>query len=242
MNKPTPVNQYEQPIGTALPGWQPRPQAQKVTMTGHFCRLEPLSLAHSPALFAAWHRIDDGRDWTYFSRPRPENQQQCDALVAANAASRDPLHFAVIDRATDLAVGSVALMRIDAGSGVLEIGWVNWSPLMKRSVLGTEAIYLLLGYTFDTLGYRRCEWKCHSLNMASNQAAKRLGFQYEGTFRQAVVVKGHNRDTCWYSIIDSEWAALARGLRGWLAQGNFDLKGQQRRPLAVFMQQSIAKS
>ncbi len=235
------VNQYQQPVGAALPDWRPRPPVQKVTLAGRFCRLEPLSMVHGPALFMAWHRIDDGRDWTYFSHSRPETRQQCDALIAANAASHDPLHFAVIDLATERAVGSVALMRVDAGNGVLEIGWVNWSPLMKRSALGTEAISLLLSYTFDRLGYRRCEWKCHSLNLASNQAAKRLGFQYEGTFRQAMVVKGHNRDTCWYSIIDSEWPALARALDGWLAPGNFDHQGRQCRPLAAFMQESIVK-
>jgi len=228
------LNQYQQPIGAALPDWRPRPPVQKVTLAGRFCRLEPLSMAHGPALFVAWHRIDDGRDWTYFSHSRPETRQQCDALIAANAASQDPLHFAVIDLATDRAVGSVALMRVDVGNGVLEIGWVNWSPLMKRSSLGTEAIFLLLGYTFNTLGYRRCEWKCHSLNLASNQAATRLGFQFEGTFRQALVVKGHNRDTCWYSIIDSEWPAIAQGLGGWLAPENFDRQGQQRKPLAAF--------
>jgi len=242
MHKATLVNQYQQPIGAMLPNWQPRPKVQKTTLMGRFCRLEPLSAAHSPALFAAWHSVADGRDWTYFSRSRPENQRQCDVLIANNAASLDPLHFAVIDRSTELAVGSVALMRIDTDNGVVEIGWVNWSPLMKRSVFGTEAIYLLLSHIFDTLGYRRCEWKCHSLNLASNQAAKRLGFHYEGTFRQAVVVKGHNRDTCWYSIIDNEWAELARSLRNWLAQDNFDHQGRQLRPLAAFMQESSVKA
>ncbi|WP_413729516.1 GNAT family N-acetyltransferase [Sodalis sp. RH22] len=234
MQQATLVNEYGQPIGARLADWQSRPLPQKITLAGRFCRLEPLALTHSPALFSAWHSIADERDWTYFSRRRPATLAACDALIAANAASGDPLFYAVIDQATGLAAGSVALMRIDPANGVLEIGWVNWSPLMKRSPCGTEAISLLLSYSFDTLGYRRCEWKCHSLNQPSNQAARRLGFQYEGTFRQAVVAKGHNRDTCWYSIIDSEWPAVGWALRAWLDSDNFSAEGRQKRPLADF--------
>ncbi len=236
MDKANVVNEFGQPVGAALPDWRPRAMAQKVALTGRFCRLEPLALVHSPALFDAWHSIDDGRDWTYLSANRPATPRECDALIAANASSADTLHFAVVDLSTGKAVGSVALMRIDPVNGVLEIGWVNWSPLMKRSACGTEAIFLLLGYTFDTLKYRRCEWKCHSLNLASNRAAKRLGFQFEGTFRQAIVAKGRNRDTCWYSIVDGEWAAVGQALSEWLAPGNFTGQGRQIRPLAAFGQ------
>lgn len=125
-------------------------------------------------------------------------------------------------------------MRIDAVNGVAEIGWVNWSPLMKRSRFGTEAIYLLLSYLFDKLGYRRCEWKCNSLNEASNLAALRLGFHYEGTFRQALLTKGHNRDTCWYSIIDSEWLPIKAAFGQWLSADNFSADGQQKQKLEAF--------
>ncbi|WP_213993155.1 GNAT family protein [Sodalis sp. dw_96] len=229
------VNQYDQPLGDALPDWQPRERPEKRILTGGFCRLEPLSLKHSAALFTAWHSINDERDWTYFSIGRPATSAACDTLVAGNADSGDPMHYAVIDLITGLAVGTVALMRIDPANGVLEIGWVNWSPLMKRSVCGTEALFLLLNHTFDTLGYRRCEWKCHSLNQASVLAAKRMGFQYEGTFRQAVVNKGHNRDTCWYSIIDKEWPPISRALQGWLQGDNFTAVGGQKRRLREFM-------
>lgn len=234
MQQATLVNEYGQPIGARVADWQPRQPPQKIILDGRFCRLEPLALGHSPALFSAWHSIADERDWTYFSNRRPATAAACDALITANAAGADPLHYAVIDLATGKAAGSVALMRIDPANGVLEIGWVNWSPLMKRSPCGTEAISLLLSYIFDILGYRRCEWKCHSLNLPSNQAARRLGFQYEGTFRQAVVSKGHNRDTCWYSIIDGEWPAVGRALRAWLDCDNFSAAGRQIRPLADF--------
>lgn len=229
------VNQYDQWVGEALPDWLPRPRPQKINLIGQFCRLEPLSPTHGQALFTAWHSINDERDWTYFSTPRPVSPQACDALIAANAASEDPLHYAVVDLKTGLAVGTVALMRIDPANGVVEIGWVNWSPLMKQSVCGSEALYLLLSYVFDALGYRRCEWKCNSLNQASSQAAKRLGFQYEGTFRQALVSKGRNRDTCWYSLLDKEWPAVGRALRQWLQKDNFTALGVQKRRLAEFM-------
>lgn len=230
----THFNEYGQPIGAPLDHWQPRPLPRKISLSGRFCRLEPLDISHSQDLFNAWHSINDERDWTYFSSRRPATAAECDGLIAANGASADPLHFAVIDLTSLKAVGTVALIRIDNANGVIEIGWVNWSPLMKRSACGTEAISLLLSYIFDQLGYRRCEWKCHSLNQASNRAARRLGFQYEGTFRQAVVNKGHNRDTCWYSIIDGEWPTVANALRAWLDNNNFSADGRQKRPLASF--------
>ncbi len=228
-------NQYQQPIGSPLPDWVARPRPEKVILTGHWCRLEPLATAHSQALFDAWQLAEDQRDWSYLSIDRPATPADCDSLLAAQSASHDPLFFAVIDLASGSAVGSVSLLRIDSANGVLEIGWVNWTPLMQRSRCSTEAIALLLSYTFDQLGYRRCEWKCHSLNIPSNRAARRLGFQYEGTFRQAVVSRGHNRDTCWYSIIDKEWPQIRAALAEWLSRDNFTADGQQQKSLSAFM-------
>ena len=130
----------------------------------------------------------------------------------------DPIHFAVIDQQTDQPIGSLALMRIDAKNGVVEVGHVHFSPLLSRTAMATEAHWLLMHYVFATLGYRRYEWKCNSLNEPSRRAALRLGFQYEGRFRQALVIKGHNRDTDWFSIIDSEWPQIDRAMRQWLLQ------------------------
>lgn len=140
----------------------------------------------------------------------------------------------VIDRANGRAVGTCAFLRIDPANGVAELGTINWSPLMKRSVLGSEAIFLMLRHLFDDLGYRRCEWKCDSLNLPSRQAAERLGFRYEGTFRQAVVVKGRTRDTDWLSIVDGEWPARRAAFAAWLSPDNIGDDGRQARQLQAF--------
>lgn len=228
----TTLNHFGQPVGDALPDWQPHERPSRVQLNGTWCRLEPLSCErHSQDLFKAWHSIDDNRDWTYLSVDRPATQADCDLYISQQAKSEDPLFFAVVDNDTGRTVGSVSFLRIDPVNGVAEIGWVNWSPLMKRTRFGTEAIYLLQRYLFDTLKYRRCEWKCHSLNEPSKQAALRFGFQYEGTFRQAIVLRNHNRDTCWYSVIDSEWPESKTAFDHWLSADNFSAEGQQKQRL-----------
>jgi RimJ/RimL family protein N-acetyltransferase len=142
------------------------------------------------------------------------------------------LHYAVIDLATAKPVGTLSLMRIDPANGVIEVGHVTYSPRLKRTRKATEAMFLLLGEVFDKLGYRRFEWKCDSLNEPSRRAAQRYGFTFEGIFRQAIVYRERNRDTAWFSIIDSEWPALRSGYQRWLDAGNFDAQGQQVERLA----------
>ena len=137
----------------------------------------------------------------------------------------------MVDRTTGKAVGTLALMRMDPGNGVIEVGHVTFSPKLQRTALSTEAQYLLMRRVFDELGYRRYEWKCDSLNAPSRATAQRLGFQFEGIFRQAVVYKGRTRDTAWFSIIDSEWPARRAAFERWLAPENFDENGVQRRRL-----------
>lgn len=225
-------NQYQQPIGDALPDWQPRPFPQRVVLEGRYCRLEPLITEHASALFQAHQQMGDGRSWTWLLR-EPENDEAAFRdWIASVCTLRDPLHFAVVDKKTGLPVGSLALMRIDEKNGVLEVGSVHFSPRLTRTPASTEAQWLLMRYAFETLGYRRYEWKCNSLNEPSRQAALRLGFQYEGRFRQALVLKGHNRDTDWFSIIDSEWPQIDRALQRWLATDNFTADGKQRHSLA----------
>lgn len=136
--------------------------------------------------------------------------------------------------APDSPSAPLALMRIDAQNGVIEVGHVHFSPLLSRTAMATEAQWLLMRYVFDTLGYRRYEWKCNSLNEPSRRAAQRLGFHFEGRFRQALVIKGHNRDTDWFSIIDSEWPLIDKAMQRWLASGNFSPDGQQRATLESF--------
>jgi Acetyltransferases, including N-acetylases of ribosomal proteins len=202
-----------------------------VLLNGRYCRLEPLRVEHAGALFTAYQQAEDTRSWTWLLREPDTTVAEYSQWIASVCELSDPIHFAVIDNQTQLPVGSLALMRIDPKNGVVEVGHVHFSPLMSRSPLSTEAQYLLMRYVFDELGYRRYEWKCNSLNEPSRRAALRLGFQYEGRFRQALVVKGHNRDTDWFSILDKEWQALDCAFQNWLATDNFTADGKQIRSL-----------
>lgn len=224
-------NQFGQPIGEELVDWQPRQHPARVVLNGRYCRLEPLRVEHAGALFAAYQQAEDTRSWTWLLREPDTTVAEYSQWIASVCELSDPIHFAVIDNQTQLPVGSLALMRIDPRNGVVEVGHVHFSPLMSRSPLSTEAQYLLMRYVFDDLGYRRYEWKCNSLNGPSRRAALRLGFQYEGRFRQALVVKGHNRDTDWFSILDKEWQTLDCAFQNWLATDNFTADGKQIRSL-----------
>lgn len=231
----TQYNQFNQLVGDALPDWQPRPWPQRQTLQGQLCRLEPLDVKHAQALFNAYRQAPDTRAWTWLLREPENSVTEFSAWIASISELNDPLHFAVIDERSGQPVGSLALMRIDGKNGVVEVGHVHFSPLLSRKAMATEAQWLLMRYVFESLGYRRYEWKCNSLNEPSRRAALRLGFQFEGRFRQALVIKGHNRDTDWFSIIDSEWPQIDSAMRQWLAAGNFDANGQQYRTLESFL-------
>lgn len=228
------LNDFQQPVGFPLPGWSPRPRPARDVIEGRHCRLEPLDAArHAAQLHAAYVKASDGRNWTYMAVGPFTDEAHYRAHCEQAAASPDPQHYAVIDQRTDRAVGTLSLMRIDPANGVVEVGHVMFSPLLQRTPISTEAQYLLMKYVFADLGYRRYEWKCDSLNTPSRQAAARLGFTFEGIFRQAIVYKGRNRDTAWFSIVDSEWPALKAGFERWLAPTNFDAKGVQRASLTA---------
>lgn len=153
----------------------------------------------------------------------------------------DPLFYAVINLSTNKAVGFLALQRMDPDNGAVEIGWINWSPLMKRTLCSTEAIFLLLSYIMETLQYRRCGWKCDSLHQSAISAAERLGFTYEGTLRRTQVSKGHSRDVRWYSIIDEEWDEIRLAMECWLNPSNFDEQGKQKHRLAEFRSKPVSE-
>lgn len=225
------INAFGQPMGDALEDWQPRPHPERVVLTGRYCRLEPLCVGHAQALFSAYQLAEDTRSWTWLLREPDATADAFAGWVESISELSDPMHFTVIDNQTQSPVGTLALMRIDPANGVVEVGHVHFSPLLSRTVMSTEAHCLLMRYVFDTLGYRRYEWKCNSLNEPSRKAALRLGFQYEGRFRQALVTKGHNRDTDWFSIIDKEWPGLAAAFEKWLATDNFSADGKQIRSL-----------
>ncbi len=224
------TNEFGPPIGPAMSGWTPRQQPAGVTLTGRFCQLEPVDLArHAADLFAAYSGAPQG--WTYMAAGPFASEADFRAHAEAIAASTDPRHYAVTDLKTGKAVGTLSLMRIDPNNGVIEVGNVMFSPLLQRTPLSTEAQYLLMAYAFDALGYRRYEWKCDALNAPSRRTAGRLGFTFEGIFRQAVIYKGRSRDTAWFSIIDKEWPQLKTAFEAWLDNGNFHADGSQKQPL-----------
>jgi RimJ/RimL family protein N-acetyltransferase len=202
-------------------------------MAGRYCRLEPVSVQrHEKDLFAAYSQAPDGRDWTYLFTDRPESAPDFNAYLTKLENSDDPLHFTIIDSATNRPVGTAALMRIEPVHGVIEVGSIAFSPLLKKTRAATEAMYLMMRRAFDELGYRRYEWKCDSLNAPSRAAALRYGFTFEGIFRQAIVYKGRSRDTAWYSITDAEWPRIRAAFDTWLAPANFNADGRQQRSLS----------
>ena len=223
-------NKFGQPVGVALKGEFPRPRPPRSLMQGRYCRLVPVAPEHAEDLFAAFARAEDGRDWTYLPLDPFTSVEECRAWIMQAAASEDPLYYTVLDQ-DGRAVGWASYLRIDPAGGVIEVGWINFSPLLQRTRASTEAMYLMMARAFDELGYRRYEWKCDSLNAPSRRAADRLGFSYEGTFRQATHYKGRNRDTAWFSILDQEWPAQKARFEAWLDPGNFDEDGRQRMPL-----------
>ena len=227
-------NQLGQPIGAPLPGWTPPPSPPRTPMEGRLCRLEPLDPArHAEELFAADRDDAEGRNWTYLPRGPYAAFEPFLAWAQAAAPREDPLTFTIIDQPSGRAVGVASYLRIDPAHGVIEVGGINHSPRLQRRPAATEAMYLMMRRAFDELGYRRYEWKCDALNAASRAAALRLGFTYEGLFRQAWVYKGRNRDTCWFSVIDDEWPRLRAAFERWLDPSNFDAEGRQRASLAA---------
>jgi RimJ/RimL family protein N-acetyltransferase len=219
-------NSFGQPIGPSLGAWSAPPVPARETLTGRYCRVEPLDAArHGERLFEAFAEDTEGRSWTYMAAgPFAERSAFADWLARCER-SADPLFFAIVRKGA--AVGLCSYLRIAAPSGCLEVGHLSFSPRLQRTRAATEAMYLMMRHAFE-LGYRRYEWKCDALNAPSRAAAQRLGFSFEGVFRQATVYKGRSRDTAWYSVIDKEWPALREALERWLAPENFDARGQQR--------------
>lgn len=232
------LNEFQQPIGSALTGWTPVKHPELTVLNGQFCRLERLDAKqHVEELYEAFQDCPDARNWTYLPYgPFSSCDEYHDFLMSMEGLN-DPFHYTVIDQLTNKAVGTVALMRIDTANGVIEIGHVVYSPRMQRTPLSTEVMDLLLNYVFEELGYRRVEWKCDSLNGPSRAAAERFGFTFEGVFRQLQVTQGRNRDTAWYSILDSEYSVFNTAYQEWLAPENFDQSGHQSKKLAELINQ-----
>ena len=223
-------NEFGQPVGPAVPGWAPPPRPGREVMAGRFCRLEPLDPGrHAAGLFEALSAGGDA-GWTYLPYGPFQTPADHRAWVESHCLGDDPLFFVIVESATGRAVGQASYLNIKPAQGSIEVGHLYFSPLMKRSRVATEAMFLMMRRAFE-LGYRRYEWKCDALNAPSRAAAERFGFSYEGIFRQAIVVKGRNRDTAWYAAIDGEWPLLSAAFEAWLDPSNFDEAGQQKASL-----------
>ncbi len=230
MTDSEPHPQTGQPVGLPVDS-TPAPRPGPVTLKGRYGRLEKLKAEHAADLWAAFAGHDDV--WTYISTDGPfASAAEFVPFIAMRAAADDPYAYAIVDT-SDRAVGYVTLLRIEPDMRVIEVGHVLYSPALQRTPLGTETQYLLARYVFETLGYRRYEWKCNALNAPSWRAALRYGFTYEGTFRQHIIAKGRNRDNAWFSMLDSEWPARKRNFERWLAPENFDSEGRQKLSLAA---------
>lgn len=226
------TNALGQPIGFSVAGWRaPRPPSRE-PMIGRRCRLEVLDAArHADDLFAANQLDTENRIWTYLPYGPFETPSAYRAWVESVANGEDPLFHAVIDADSGKAVGVASFLRITPAAGCIEVGHINFSPSLQRTRAATECMFLMMKRVFEA-GYRRYEWKCDALNAGSRAAAQRLGFSYEGIFRQATVYKGRNRDTAWYAMIDTEWPALEEAFESWLDDSNFDADGRQRARLS----------
>jgi RimJ/RimL family protein N-acetyltransferase len=224
------TNELGQPVGDPVRGWQPRPPARPKRLDGRHCTLHRLAESHLPALYEAL--VVHGRPelWTYLARGPFSSRAEFDDYVESfrGQAGAWPMVVTV----DDVPTGIACYLRTDPANGSVEVGSITWSPALQRTAAATETMYLMARHAFEELGYRRFEWKCDALNAASRTAAVRFGFTAEGVFRNAVVYKGRNRDTAWFSITDAQWRLLRPAYDTWLAPENFDDHGVQRSSLS----------
>ena len=224
-----PVNEYGQMIGESMEGYTPGALPSIDFLEGRYARIE--AQKHAEDLLAVYGSDTPREMWTYLFQEPVTDREELVTLLNQMLARKDRFYYAIIDRSTGKALGTFSLMRIDQNNRAIEVGAVTFSPELRGTRIGTEAQYLLARYVFEELHYRRYEWKCDALNLSSRRAAERLGFVYEGTFRQAVVYKGRTRDTDWLSMIDKDWPKVKDRLETWLRPENFDKNGQQYKSL-----------
>ena len=223
------------PVGPLVDPPPPGSKPDMRPLHGRWVLLEPVAAArHAKDLYASFTGSDpEGHVWTYLGYGPWASYEQFEAWVKEREASRDPWFYAFVNRATGKAVGMGSFMRSDAPNGVIEIGHIWMSPGLQQTREATEVIFLMIRHCFDDLGVRRLEWKCDALNAPSRKAAERFGFQFEGIFRQHLIVKGRNRDTAWFAMLDKDWPRIRAGFERWLRPENFDEKGRQKAKLQV---------
>ena len=223
--------------------WTPRQKPERVVLDGLYARLEPLDTErHGKELFSVSQVPDADDKFRWLAENPVDDEAAFLAWVKKSEASEDPLYFAVVDKASGKVAGRQTYMRIDTQNGVIEIGNIYWGPLIARKRAATEALYLFMRHAFADLGYRRFEWKCNNDNEPSKRAALRFGFTFEGVFRQHLIVKGLNRDTAWFSIIDREWPAVRAAHQAWLDDANFDQHGRQQVSLSMLTRQALSQT
>ena len=223
----------EQPVGLAVSGWDPPSRPTLSRIEGRYCTLERLDPErHTKLLFEAFQLDPSGSDWTYLPYGPFEHSVSFHDWATKIAADSDPLFYTILD-GTAQPTGMASFLRINPMMGSIEVGHIHFAQSLQRTQAATEVMYLMMRHAFDDLGYRRYEWKCDDLHVKSRAAAIRLGFTYEGTHRQARIYKGRNRDTAWYSIIDTEWPRLRNAFEAWLDPSNFDALGVQKTSLAA---------
>jgi len=222
-------NQFGQPIGPPMTDWVPCSHPAQTTMAGQYCHVVPLDCkTHGDDIFRAFRENADDRSWTYLPYGPFESRDVFLTWLRKECAQDDPLFYAIVDSLADAAVGMASYLRIAPEVGTIEVGHIHFSPRLQRKPAATEAMFLMMSHAFDDLGYRRYEWKCDALNEPSRNAALRLGFTFEGVFRQATVYKNRSRDSAWFSITDSEWPDIRAAITQWLSPSNFDGAGWQR--------------
>ena len=221
------TDEHGLPVGRPVPGWTPRPPVGPVTLVGRTCRVEAAGPQHAQRLHRALDLESPPQTWSYYPRGPLADAEEMAGWIAALDAAPGSAPFAIL--APDGAgLGIASYLRIDPPNGSVEVGGIVMGAALQRTTASTEAMYLMMRHVFDDLGYRRYEWKCDSTNDASRRAAGRFGFSYEGTFRNAVVYRGRNRDTDWYAVTDADWPALKVEFERWLSPANFDPAGRQR--------------
>jgi RimJ/RimL family protein N-acetyltransferase len=219
----------DRPLGAPVENWTPPRRPGGEVLAGRYARLEPLSAVdHAALLYRAYVGAD--HVWDYLPYGPFSSASQYHRWVRDSEAKPDPYFVAVQNQTSGQWEGVASFLRIDPQAGSIEVGHINFSPALQRTVAATEALFLMMQWAFEA-GYRRFEWKCDALNLPSRRAAQRLGLSYEGVFRQATVVKGRNRDTAWFAAIDAEWPALKEAFEAWLSPSNFDAQGRQKERL-----------
>ena len=227
-----------QPIGFPITQWKIPPYPQGVVLRGDYCRLERLDPErHGADLHTANSSDTKNKIWTYLAYGPFQTPEDYKRWINDTCLGDDPLFYAIVDSTSGRAIGVASYLRIKPADGVIEVGHLNYSPPLQKTIMATEAMFLMMRHVFDDLKYRRYEWKCDALNAASRSAALRLGFTFEGVFRQATMYKQRNRDTAWFSVIDSEWASLKAAYHTWLAPANFE-NGRQIQSLSHLIEKS----